>query len=189
MLKLIKISLLLTIAILLNSCVSENKEVDAAPKNLKEDTAKISTKQEYITTTDASWKQCYDTFKGQGKIVMLNLLKYKPMADYTSISVSNIQKDKTGKETYQYYLKQVEKIFEKTKVGNILYYGESQDFLIGPQDEKWDAIILVEYASLDVFVDFVKSKAYQKITGHRKASLKDSRLLPASNVIENEVEN
>ena len=104
------------------------------------------------------------------------------MADYTGIAVSNIQKDKTGKETYQYYLKQVKKIFENTKVGNILYYGESQDFLIGPQDEKWDAVILVEYASLDAFVDFVKSEAYQKVTGHRKASLEDSRLLPASNV-------
>jgi PBP1b-binding outer membrane lipoprotein LpoB len=64
MIKLIKISSLLTVAILLNSCVSENKEVDAAPKKLKEDTAKISTKQKYIGTTDASWKQCYDTFKG-----------------------------------------------------------------------------------------------------------------------------
>jgi uncharacterized protein (DUF1330 family) len=102
------------------------------------------------------------------------------MADYTGIAVSNIQKDKTVKETYQYYLKQVEQIFENTKVGNILYCGESQDFLIGPQDEKWDAVMLVEYASLDAFVDFVKSEAYQKVTGHRKASLEDSRLLPAS---------
>jgi uncharacterized protein (DUF1330 family) len=189
MLKLIKISSFLTFAILLSSCISENKEVDAAPKNLKEDTEKISTKQKYIGSTEESWKHFYDTFKGQGKIVMLNLLKYKPMADYTGIEVSNIQKDKTGKETYQYYLKQVEKIFENTKVGNILYYGESQDFLIGPQHEKWDAVILVEYASLDVFVDFVKSEAYQKVTGHRKASLEDSRLLPASNVTPNKVEN
>ena len=100
MLKLIKISSLLTFAILLNSCVSENKEVAATPKNLKEDTAKISTKQKYIGTTDASWKQCSNTFKGQGKIVMLNLLKFKPMADHTGVAVSNIQKDKTGKETY-----------------------------------------------------------------------------------------
>ncbi|MFT4803488.1 MAG: hypothetical protein ACI9YE_000681 [Psychroserpens sp.] len=28
--------------------------------------------------------------------------------------------------------------------------------------------------------DFVKSEAYQKVTGYRKASLEDSRLLPAS---------
>jgi uncharacterized protein (DUF1330 family) len=120
---------------------------------------------------------------------MLNLVKYKPMADYTGIAVSNIQKDKTGKETYQYYKNQVEKILEKTKVGSILYYGESQDFLIGPKDEKWDAVILVEYDSIEVFVNFVDSEAYQKIRGHRKASLEDSRLLPASNVIPNKVEN
>jgi uncharacterized protein (DUF1330 family) len=61
--------------------------------------------------------------------------------------------------------------------------------LIGPQDEKWDAVILVEYDSIEVFVNFVKSEAYQKITGHRKASLEDSRLLPASNVNIQDVEN
>jgi uncharacterized protein (DUF1330 family) len=188
MLKLIKISSLLTFAILLNSCTPENKKVNSTTKNIGEDTPKVSTKQKYIGSTDASWKQCYNTFKGQGKIVMLNLLKYKPMADYTGIAVSNIQKDKTGKETYEYYKKQVEKIFKKTKSGNILYYGESQDFLIGPQDEKWDAVILVQYASVDVFVNFVESEAYQKITGHRKASLEDSRLLPASNVNLDDVE-
>ena len=189
MIKLIKISSLLIFAILLNSCTPKNKKVYSSTKNILEETSKVSTTQKYIGSTEESWKQCYDKFKGHGKIVMLNLLKYKTIADYTGIEVSNIQKDKTGKETYQYYLKQVEKIFENTKVGNILYYGESQDFLIGPQHEKWDAVILVEYASLDVFVDFVKSEAYQKVTGHRKASLEDSRLLPASNVTPNKVEN
>jgi uncharacterized protein (DUF1330 family) len=181
MLKLIKISSLLIFTILLNSCTPKNKKINSTAKNLQEDTAKVSTTVKYIGSTEESWKHCYDTFKGHGKIVMLNLLKYKPIADYTGIAVSNIQKDKTGKETYQYYKKQVEKILEKTKVGNILYYGESQDFLIGPQDEKWDAVILVEYDSIEVFVNFVESEAYQKITGHRKASLEDSRLLPASN--------
>ena len=182
MLKLIKISSLLIFAILLNSCTPKNKKVYSSTTNILEETSKVSTTQKYIGSTEESWNQCYDTFKGQGKIVMLNLLKYKTIADYTGIAVSNIQKDKTGKETYQYYKKQVEKIFEKTKEGNILYYGESQDFLIGPQDEKWDAVILVEYDSIEVFVNFVKSEAYQKITGHRKASLEDSRLLPASNL-------
>jgi len=113
MLKLIKISSLLIVTILLNSCVSENKEVAAALKNIKEDTPKINAKQKYIYSTDESWKQCSNTFKGQGKIVMLNLLKFKPMVDYTGIAVSNIQKDKTGKETYQYYLKHEGQIIVK----------------------------------------------------------------------------
>jgi uncharacterized protein (DUF1330 family) len=188
MIKLIKISSLLIFASLLNSCASGNKRINSTTKNIRKDTAKVSTKQKYIVFTEESWKHCYDTYKGQGKIVMLNLLKYKTIADYRGIEVSNIQKDKTGKETYQYYKKQVEKIFEKTKGGNILYYGESQDFLVGPQDEKWDAVILVEYDSIEVFVNFVESEAYQKITGHRKASLEDSRFLPASNFNIQEVE-
>jgi uncharacterized protein (DUF1330 family) len=179
--KLIKISSLLISIILLNSCTLKNKKVHSSAKNILEEISKVSTTQKYIGSTEESWNQCYDKFKGHGKIVMLNLLKYKTIADYTGIEVSNIQKDRTGKETYQYYKKQVEKIFKKTKVASILYDGESQDFLIGPQDEKWDAVILVEYNSKEVFVNFVESEAYQKITGHRKASLEDSRLLPTSN--------
>jgi uncharacterized protein (DUF1330 family) len=188
MFKLIKISSLLTFEILLNSCVSENKEVHSTTKNLLEDTPKVSTKQKYIYSMDESWKHCYDKFKGQGKIVMLNLLKFKPTADYTGIEVSNIQKDKTGKETSQYYLKQVRNNIEKTKVGSILYYGESQNFLIGPQNEKWDAVLLIEYDSMDDFVNVIESEAHQKIKGHRKASLEDSRILPASNFNIQEVE-
>jgi uncharacterized protein (DUF1330 family) len=181
MITVIKISSLLIFAIVLNSCVSVNKNPQPATKNLSEDTPKVSTPQKYIKSTEESWNQSYAKFKGQKKIVMLNLLKFKSSADYKGIDVTDIHKDKTGKETYQYYLQQVENIFEKTKVARILYYGESQDFLIGPQDEKWDAVILVEYYSMDAFVTFVNSEAYQKITGHRKASLEDSRLLPASN--------
>jgi uncharacterized protein (DUF1330 family) len=181
MIQLIKISSLLTFAILLNSCASVGKKGSPITKNLFADTPKVTTTEKYIKSTKESWNQSYDKFKGKGKIVMLNLLKYKSRADYTGIEVADIQKDKTGKETYQYYLKQVENIFDKTKVARILYYGESQDFLIGPQPEKWDAVILVEYDSMDAFLQFVDSDAYKTITGHRKASLEDSRLLPASN--------
>jgi uncharacterized protein (DUF1330 family) len=112
---------------------------------------------------------------------MLNLVKFKSIEDFTVIEVSDIQKGKTGKETDLYYKKLAENLLKKTNVGRILYYGQSQDFLIGPQDEKGDAIVLVEYDLIDAFVNFVESNAYQKITGHRKASLEDSRLLPASN--------
>jgi hypothetical protein len=44
MLKLIKISSLLTFSILLNSCAAENKKVNSITKSLLEDTAKVSTK-------------------------------------------------------------------------------------------------------------------------------------------------
>ena len=43
MLKLIKISSLLTFGILLNSSVPEHKKVNSTTKNLREDTPKVST--------------------------------------------------------------------------------------------------------------------------------------------------
>jgi uncharacterized protein (DUF1330 family) len=91
------------------------------------------------------------------------------------------KKAKQKKKPNLYYKKLAENLLKKTNLGRILYYGQSQDFLIGPQDEKWDAVVLVEYDSIDASVSFVEGEAYQKITGHRKASLEDSRLLPASN--------
>jgi hypothetical protein len=181
MLQLIKISPFLSVSILVNSCVSKNKELDAAPENQKKDSAKINTKQKYIGSTDASWKQFYKTFKGQEKIAMLNLMKFVPITAYSGIAVSNIQKVKTGKEIYQYYLKQVWKNSEKSKIISIFYYGESQDFLLGPQDKKWDAALLIEYNSMNDFVKVIKSEVYQKVTGHRIASLEDSRIIPPSN--------
>lgn len=166
---------------MLNSCTSVKKKVGPATENWSEDTLKVSKTQKYVGSTEESWSKCYDKFKGHGKIVMLNLVKFKSIVDFTVIEVSDIQKGKTGKETDLYYKKLAENLLKKTNVGRILYYGQSQDFLIGPQDEKGDAIVLVEYDLIDAFVNFVESNAYQKITGHRKASLEDSRLLPASN--------
>jgi uncharacterized protein (DUF1330 family) len=98
-----------------------------------------------------------------------------------------IFKNMKWKKTYQCYLKLVENNFKKTKVGKILYYEGSQDFLIGPQDEKWDSVLLIEYDSFDDFVNVIRSEDYQKIKKLRAASLEDSILLPASNSIMLEV--
>ena len=73
--------MLLTFAILLNSCTSVKKKVNPATENRSEDTLKVSTPQKYIGSTEESWSKCYDKFKGHGKIVMLNLVKFKSIAD------------------------------------------------------------------------------------------------------------
>ena len=61
----------------------------------------------------------------------------------------------------------------------VIYYGESRDFIIGPEDEKWDRVLLVEHESVAKFMEFANNKAYLKIAGHRTAALSDSRLLPS----------
>ena len=60
----------------------------------------------------------------------------------------------------------------------IILRGFGGSFLIGPEDEKWDEILMVRYKSVSAFMNFARSEEYLKIAGHRNAALEDSRLLP-----------
>ena len=68
---------------------------------------------------------------------------------------------------------------ELEKAGSkLLFYGESNSYLIGPTDEQWDMVLLVEHESVAKFMEFAKNEDYLKGAGHRAAALEDSRLLP-----------
>ena len=59
-----------------------------------------------------------------------------------------------------------------------MFFGKSNNYVIGPTEEKWDLVLLVEHESVAKFMEFAQNEAYLKITGHRTAALEDSRLLP-----------
>lgn len=60
--------------------------------------------------------------------------------------------------------------------------GEASNYLIGPIDEVWDAVLLVKQRCVDDFLALEQNKEYMAGIGHRIAALEDSRLLP---IIEN----
>ncbi len=62
----------------------------------------------------------------------------------------------------------------------VLFYGESKNFIIGPKQEEWDVVLLVEHESVLKFMEFAQNEEYLKYAGHRTAALDDSRLLPIS---------
>ncbi|WP_298346310.1 DUF1330 domain-containing protein [uncultured Algibacter sp.] len=137
--------------------------------------------QKYIDATPESGKKFYQDFHNKGKIVMLNLLKFREKADYKNLE--QIQPDETisGEEAYKLYMKNT--LPELKKAGSrIIYYGKSNDFLIGPESEKWDAILIVEHESVMKFMEFAQSEDYLKNAGHRTAGLEDSRLLPSTEI-------
>ena len=135
----------------------------------------------YIDPNPESGKIFYRDFNGKGKVVMLNLLKFRKFADYTGFKLIKPEKEISGKEAYQLYMKSILPIL--TKAGSrILYFGKSQNFLIGPESQKWDAIILVEHQSVSKFMEFAQSGDYLKKAGHRKAAIEDSRLLPSKEI-------
>ncbi len=137
--------------------------------------------QKYIDVSQESGKKFYMDFHDKGKIVMLNLLKFREKADYTKLEQIKPDQTISGEEAYKLYMKMT--LPELDKAGSrIIYYGKSNSFLIGPDSEKWDAILIVEHESVLKFMEFAKNEDYLKNAGHREAALDDSRLLPSSEI-------
>ena len=112
--------------------------------------------QKYINVNPESGKKFYQDYHNKGKIVMLNLLKFRQKADYTNFEQIKPIEEVTGEEAYQLYMKNILPEF-KNAGSRIIYFGKSIDFLIGPEPEKWDAVLIVEYESLMKFMEFSAS--------------------------------
>ena len=133
--------------------------------------------EHYLEATPEAGKRFYMDFVNQGKIVMMNLLRFKEKADYSNYEQLKPDHAITGKEAYDLYLEHTLPILDQ--VGSSVYFlGECKHFLIGPDLEKWDAVLLVEHASAEKFIAFSQNEDYLKTSGHRAAALEDSRLLP-----------
>lgn len=138
----------------------------------------------HINTTPEAGKEFYQNFHNKGKIVMLNLLKFKTKADYSNLEQLKPDREITGQEAYQLYMEATMPELEKAG-SRVIYYGKSNGFLIGPETEKWDAVLLVEHESVVKFMAFAQNEDYLKTAGHRTAALEDSRLLPSAEIENN----
>ena len=132
--------------------------------------------KKYISATPEAGKAFYMR-QVQGKVVMLNLLKYREVADYSQHPDLDPGKEISGEEAYQLYIDHTIP-FIKEAGGRVIFMGKGGDFLIGPEAEKWDSILLVEHESAAKFLQFASNEGYLKGAGHRSAALEDSRLLP-----------
>jgi uncharacterized protein (DUF1330 family) len=103
-------------------------------------------------------------------VVMLNLLRYRDEASDGS--------GRTGREAYlEDYGAPVAPMIEALG-GTVLVYADAEPTLIGPAEEEWDAMILVQYPSRAAFLAMVTSAEYQAVHANREAALADSRLIP-----------
>jgi len=112
-----------------------------------------------------------------GEVIMLNLLKFKDIADYSEHPELDDGKRITGREAYKRYIEQTLPLL-KEKGGEIMFMGEGGNYLIGPANEAWDLVLLIKQKSLANLMAMVNDKKYRSILGHRDAALEDSRLLP-----------
>jgi uncharacterized protein (DUF1330 family) len=112
-----------------------------------------------------------------GAVVMLNLLRYRAIADYSATPQLAPAQPITGEAAYRLYMDHTMPHLEKSG-GKLLFFGRGGRFLIGPGDERWDAAMLVQQSSAAAFMAFASNSEYLAGIGHRTAALEDSRLLP-----------
>ena len=101
-----------------------------------------------------------------GPFVMVNLLKFKPKAEYEDGSDAHL----TGAEAYARYGDEVRKLVEGLG-GKIRYGGHVSGLMIGEVEELWDMVALAEYPSLAAFRQMALSPQMHAIEHHRKAGL------------------
>ncbi|MBR7618513.1 DUF1330 domain-containing protein [Phenylobacterium sp. 20VBR1] len=101
-----------------------------------------------------------------GPFVMVNLLKFKPKAEYADGSDAHL----TGREAYARYGQEVAKLVQELG-GKVRYSGEVTGLMIGEVEDLWDMVALAEYPSLAAFREMAMSPAMHAIEHHRVAGL------------------
>ena len=112
-----------------------------------------------------------------GAVTMLNLLRFREVADYSAHPELMPDEPISGAAAYQKYIDHTLP-FLKESGGELVFLGKGGQYLIGPQDEQWDLVMLVRQNSLADFMAFSSNEEYLAGIGHRTAALEDSRLLP-----------
>jgi hypothetical protein len=88
-----------------------------------------------------------------GPVVMLNLLRFRKRADYSHAPELEPEGGTTGHDAYARYMCEMRSLLEASG-GEVLFAGTSAHFLIGPQEELWDYVLLVRQASKAAFLAF-----------------------------------
>jgi uncharacterized protein (DUF1330 family) len=105
-----------------------------------------------------------------GPIHMLNLVRFRGHAAYPD------GREATGAEAYAAYGRDSHPVFSRLG-GRIIWRGQFELMLIGPDDEKWDECFIAEYPSVAAFVEMSRDPVYRGAVKHRQAAVLDSRLI------------
>ena len=105
-------------------------------------------------------------------VVMVNLLRFKPVADGPNASVS-------GEEAYRRYAEKMI-AFVESKGGRVIWSGRVDSQVIGEGGDDFHMVGLVEYPSRKAFVEIATDPYVQEIGVHRASGLEGQWLLAAT---------
>jgi uncharacterized protein (DUF1330 family) len=110
--------------------------------------------------------------KDPSPIVMLNLLKFKDVAEYKDGRAEKI----SGREAYMRYAEKMQLLVEG-KGGRFIYMADLKQVVIGEVEGSWDVVALVEYPSAADFFAIAASPEVAEIGVHREAGLAGQLLI------------
>ncbi|MDE0884137.1 MAG: DUF1330 domain-containing protein [Myxococcota bacterium] len=111
-------------------------------------------------------EQVMEFIGGEGRIAMVNLLKFKEKAEYPDGRDADI----SGKEAYGRYAQEMNKLLEANG-GGITFMGRVENLLLGEVGELWDVVAIAEYPSPQSLITIASSPEFQAIEVHRLAGL------------------
>ena len=120
----------------------------------------------------------FEAFKNLDRdhpIEMLNLVKFRHTAEYPA-GHALADAGLTGAQAYAKYGSETAPIIARIGAA-ILWRGEYQTTLIGPQGEDWDEVFIARYPTAHAFLEMVTDPVYRQAVVHRQAAVATSRLV------------
>lgn len=123
-------------------------------------------------------RAAFDQFKAlprEGSIDMLNLVRFRDQAAYPPCHPQH-GRAITGAEAYRSYSKESAPVFARVG-GSMVWSAAPELVLIGPSEERWDAVFVARYPSASAFLEMVTDETYRQAVIHRQAAVLTSRLI------------
>jgi hypothetical protein len=130
----------------------------------------------YLDPTDENVGQLL-TRRISGRVVMLNLLRFRDQADYSSCPELAPPSPISGSAAYDIYVRHTLPLLTASG-GSVELYATGGHNFIGPPDERWDLVMAVRQSSVEDFFAFASNAEYLAGVGHRTAAVEDSRIIP-----------
>jgi hypothetical protein len=130
----------------------------------------------YLDPSDENARHLFE--RGiEGPVTMLNLLRFREVADYSAFPALAPPEPISGSAAYDRYVRHTMP-FLTAIGGSVVFFGTGGYNFVGPPGERWDLVMLVRQSSVSDFFAFASNEEYLAGIGHRTAALEDSRLLP-----------
>ncbi|VAV87902.1 hypothetical protein MNBD_ALPHA04-748 [hydrothermal vent metagenome] len=123
-------------------------------------------------------RESFDAFKELPRDVpinMLNLIKFHEHAQYPQ-DHPGAANGWTGARAYEEYGKTSGIVFQRVG-GTIIWRGQMEAMVIGPQDRYWDVSFIARYPTANAFLEMITDAEYQKAVVNRQAAVLTSRLI------------